>query len=743
MLYAASVILSEISPPLIISPMRFPSSHMSDCNSQSLPFGLRLSIVGSYNICDILLNILVSADLRIAVHSICKLFCSMGGMMRVEIENIRSIKSISFEIPDGKVSLLTGPSGSGKSSIAAAIKGEIDQGDVRAGADPASKAIYIQPHEYKVKSFDSETEKTLYADELSSGVYDILMADDMDLETARLEFEQRIEKIRRHEKSLIARRNTIDELINSTRTRFNQNGDFRKTSMIGSAKCALENSPAERVELIKKHGGKYLTWLMDGSKMPQWHDKQICPFCLSDKVPQSRTNYLKTVTDTTETKGFDFIPSIEASLRSAGIEINDLYNIEEFSAIAQQVTDLVSERNAIEALLAFLNMPQTDLRTDSYLLDQIDQNNPVYKKYRGLPTAIKAAKGSSNRVKMTYGKMRAAFRQTVSKNQNKINGYLKRFDIPYTFIARDLNLTDKAAGYLLVHNDASSESIDYRNKLSYGEKNVIALILFLLQPVGEHDVIIIDDPVSSYDEYRREQIYKLVMEQELNNTVLLLSHDHVFAKYALYHYRKSKERQDLSRSLSSFDKRVLERTGDVLYLSNIRGEAKADKIELNDYDTMGNHVLNRLGNPNLSYYQRVINLRLFFECEKKDESDHLCYSYLSALLHARKTDNLAEYKSYLATKLADDSLFESDILKRIGKKTGLLLPAFSSVNEKDLKDTNGFLLIEKIAALREDETDKDLKAEMSDIIHMNAALVYCLNPYKFGSCSHRLLDAIN
>ena len=42
--------------------------------------------------------------------------------MKVDITNLRNIKSMSFEIPDGKVSLLTGSSGSGKSSIAASIR---------------------------------------------------------------------------------------------------------------------------------------------------------------------------------------------------------------------------------------------------------------------------------------------------------------------------------------------------------------------------------------------------------------------------------------------------------------------------------------------------------------------------------------------------------------------------------------------------------------------------------------------
>lgn len=305
-----------------------------------------------------------------------------------------------------------------------------------------------------------------------------------------------------------------------------------------------------------------------------------------------------------------------------------------------------------------------------------------------------------------------------------------------------MSVESQEANYLLVHNDSSSDH-DYRKKLSYGERNVIALIFFLLQPMDTEDLIFIDDPVSSYDEYRREQIYKLIIDQDWTNTVLLLSHDHVFAKHALFHYRESKRQQELNRSLSSFDEHVLRRTGEVLYLVNENGFASTKSISVDDYDTMANHILNRLRTPDLSYYQQVINLRLFYECSRNEQDDKHIYGYLSAILHAPKADDFEQYKQFVLSSLSKYGLSEADLRNSIKERTEVLLPPLDEVTKQDIDNRDGFLLIENVAALREIEENNEVRAEMSDLVHMNAALVYCLNPYKFYSCSRRLLAEID
>lgn len=153
--------------------------------------------------------------------------------MKVDITNLRNIKSMSFEIPDGKVSLLTGSSGSGKSSIAVAINGEFDSDDARAGTDPSTMKVTTSSDRLSVKTFNVDTERRLYADELSSGVYSIVMANDDEYENAKSEFEHSVKKIKSYEDALVERRAKINTLFSSTKTAFKNDGDFTKRSMIG------------------------------------------------------------------------------------------------------------------------------------------------------------------------------------------------------------------------------------------------------------------------------------------------------------------------------------------------------------------------------------------------------------------------------------------------------------------------------------------------------------------------------
>ena len=88
-------------------------------------------------------------------------------------------------------------------------------------------------------------------------------------------------------------------------------------------------------------------------------------------------------------KRFDYIPTIESSIRAAGTKFNNLYNDEEFASIAQQISALNAEFKAIDVVLDFLNAPSSDLRDNINLLDEI---NIAYQQFSGSASAIHEAK---------------------------------------------------------------------------------------------------------------------------------------------------------------------------------------------------------------------------------------------------------------------------------------------------------------------------------------------------------------
>lgn len=661
--------------------------------------------------------------------------------MFIEICNLRNIASLELEIPEEKVSFITGSSGSGKSTIGKAIEGNYDENDVKAGADPASLIVKRTPDEVTVRKFSTDTERSLYTEEVSSGVFDVVMANDGELELAKEEFLKSVSALKEFEQELRNRRRDIDGFLAKTKYKLNKNGAFAKTSMVGAAQSALANSPVAQAELIKERGGQYLSWLLTGVSFPEWVDEKTCPFCCAEAVSDDRVRYLNEVTSSGDVKGFDHIPLLHTGADELGLSIGDLFDAVELDKLAELTKALAEERNSIDELLRFLDAPNTDLRDNTDLLKCINPQDTAFARYDKLPKVLAAAKSSSAAAKKRFGDLKGAFQRTIRRNKDAINEQLSRFDIPYRFELRDLNVGNGTASFFLVHQDSNAPR-DYRGKLSYGERNVISLILFLMQPAEPGNLILIDDPVSSYDEYRREQIYKLIINRDDKNTILLLSHDHVFAKYALFHHLRAKTNRAQKRDLSPLEERVLDRTGKVMYLTNIDGRARADEINFNDYDTMANHILTRLQSNDLSYYQIVINLRLFYECQRENEKDKLIYSYLSAILHASREKDLSACQIKLLDQLMDKGICEGVLVQTIEERTGVLLPFFASIGEKDLSETEGFSLIEKIAVLREFEKNKDLKAEMSDIVHMNAALVHCLNPYKYYPCSKRLREKV-
>ena len=121
--------------------------------------------------------------------------------------------------------------------------------------------------------------------------------------------------------------------------------------------------------------------------------------------------------------------------------------------------------------------------------------------------------------------------RVISNNLKKLNSYLDRFGIKYNFRVSSYLNEPRSLSYSLYHKQDEKKN-NRINGLSYGERNIISLILFLLST--KEKFIIIDDPASSFDDYRRNEILELIYDICSDKTVLVLSHDHIFMKYAIF-----------------------------------------------------------------------------------------------------------------------------------------------------------------------------------------------------------------
>jgi wobble nucleotide-excising tRNase len=308
-------------------------------------------------------------------------------------------------------------------------------------------------------------------------------------------------------------------------------------------------------------------------------------------------------------------------------------------------------------------------------------------------------------------------KNTITDNKNLINNTLKTLGIKYRLVERPIKPREKKASFLLKHTSETKEEVNQMSYLSTGEKNIIALIFFLLK--NKRKNIIIDDPASSFDEYRRKIIFNYIKKNHNKRTVLVLSHDEVFSKFAI----KAKYR----------DNNV--NIGVVYFMSNYSGSPFVSNINLDDYKTLEEFVKTRIKTTD-NYLSKIVNCRLLYEIECQNSgATNIQYGYLSAIIHGTSVGDINAY-------LNKNTITEKEIIEEISKKCCAELPAYTVniIKESDITNLSNF---EKIFYLRETITDKKLKDEMSDLIHLNDKLAICLNPYKFDTFSPYLYDCIN
>lgn len=148
--------------------------------------------------------------------------------------------------------------------------------------------------------------------------------------------------------------------------------------------------------------------------------------------------------------------------------------------------------------------------------------------------------------------------------------------------------------------------------------------------------------------------------------MLVLSHDHIFIKYALFNYNNSKKQIEEGKVVSELITKYYHNTGKIIALENYEsGNINLKDIHYEDFNILSNHILKFLNND-MEYFRKVINLRLFYECIKSDCSKDI-YEYLSSIYH--KTP-----QNEIIAKLTEKGLIEDSIIDKIYQDTNIKLP---------------------------------------------------------------------
>lgn len=567
------------------------------------------------------------------------------------------------------------------------------------------------PTQYNIKVFNASSLKIYFGSNVDDNVQNILIDDNNMYLNALNQLNILLKDVVSIKDNLKDRYNRINEIVKKLgASKLNKGNKLSSKSplsqTISTIEIAKTNSVYKEIETMED--GKF-EWLITGYDKYLVNEK--CPFC-EKNVSKLRINKL-TKFKNYSTKNLSTIQtqSNNYKLISGSFIGNTLFSLKEFE---KKLINMSIACTEYEKMVVDIDKCYRDSSNEN-LINKFEYSKEFYMVFPELKSPIQFLNTHISTLKSEFRKAKNKTANILKYKTQMINRILTKFSIPYEVSAKYYR--DRVIDYKLIHKK-DNEKNDDKDRLSDGEKNIVSLIMFILQAQKEStDLIVFDDPVSSYDEYRRKQVIDLIVDKLKGKTILILSHDQVFAKYAVMNKSKS----------------II---GNIDYLENFENKVKFTRIEESDFEVYSDSVLNRINElADDSYYIKIVNLRTLLEGRRG-----IMYSYLSAILHAKPVEEIKKL-------LLDEKITEKEVLELINDKFNVLLPEVSNEYYKNI-DTTNLSIFEKGLILREylayhKNINNKVKKELDSYIHLNSRLHLCLNPYSFPFCSQYVYDTIN
>jgi len=576
--------------------------------------------------------------------------------MKISFSNCNNIESGSIEIIDSRLNIKYGINGTGKSTVARAIrlyldgkaKGKQDLSELSPFKNTTANGLVPTISGIEsintVKVFDEQYVNAVLfqADELVKGSYDIFMRDD--------EYERSVQAINEIVKGMqdaLANDPEIADLLRdfseivSCFGKETKDGGFH-----GASDMARTFKGGNRVEHIpaglecyatfikSSANSKWIEWQTDGKSY--LNHTESCPYCTSDITKKKDViNKVSEIYDPKAIKNLNKILGVFERLgkyfsESTKVKVNEFLTSE--SGYNKDQERYVSEiRNQIIALaqrfegarnIGFQSLKGAEKAKNALLEMKIDIS--TYSHLQSEATLAKAKVVNDSIDKMLdqagilQGKVnihKAKIESLVQEYGAEINSFLANAGYKY----KAELVPDKSDQHKLKlkHVDMDIEVSNPKGHLSFGERNAFALVLFMFEAVKfAPDLIVLDDPISSFDKNKKFAIIEMLFARSgrsfRNRTVLMLTHDLDPIIDLIYHHSGNYEKTSAH------------------FLFNNHGTLGERQIERKDILTF--YEMN-LANSYESTISSLVYLRR--NCEALGDKG-LVYNYLSCLLH-RKT----------------------------------------------------------------------------------------------------------
>ena len=490
--------------------------------------------------------------------------------MEIEIKNCNNIDSAKISINESKLNIKFAPNGTGKSTVAKAIKykalNQLDKlGELRPfkykdtldlTGDTYPKIIGIDSIS-KIMCFDEDyvSQFTFQPDELVSNSFEIFIRTDA-YKATEAEIKQLVQTIQHQFTNNSELETLISNLTElSSAFKVTANGSLSKSStgMKGlSAGNKLKHIP-EGLEAYQPfiQSSKSINWIDWQAKGHKEFSEisESCPFCTTDssgkkeqiaKVSQEYDkNLIKnliSIIDVIENLG-DFF-SVEAreklgeitSLKDGLEKQHETY----FVTVKSQIDDLIGKLEKLRTLSGFHfkegeNVAQ---KLPTYKIDLKFFETLNSKKTQDSVTTInQSIDGLMQQAGPLQGKIniqRREMSRLVEKHQKDINDFLTYAGYRYKVAIVG---EGEQSQLKLMHIDHSVHLSGGGQHFSFGERNAFSIVLFMYECLAKKpDLIVLDDPISSFDKNKKYAILEMLFRRDAEyslkgKTVLMLTHD--------------------------------------------------------------------------------------------------------------------------------------------------------------------------------------------------------------------------
>ncbi len=690
-----------------------------------------------------------------------------GEYLNIEIQNCNNIGAGDIHVVEGKLNIRYAINGTGKSTIAAAIRAVVTEGangDALAKLRPFGKSpdgdrdptIRGLDHVRSVKVFDEAyvNEFVFLPDELLKGSFDVFVRDDKYEQEMKI-----IEKLVEELKSVLAEDKEIGELLDDFAELSSAFGRQTQSGIHGSSQLSKALKKGNKVANIpsglevfrdyiqRDDNYLWIKWQIDGRQFIDVTEN--CPFCVSRISDKKET--IKRVSETYEPKSIENLNKIVAVFdrlskyfadKTKSVISEFLTNVDGYTAdeveVLREIKDQVDRLRTkfVNAQnIGFVSLKDVDALVSG--LKEYRINGSLYNHLASEATEqkIEIVNNQVDRLTERAGKLQGAINRQkahigrlVEQNKSNINSFLRDAGFPY---AVDIRETDPGEFRLkLLHTDLRDEVPEARTHLSFGERNAFAVVLFMYDAIkAGPDLVVLDDPISSFDKNKKYAIVEMLFKRETclrGKTVLMLTHDLEPVVDVLLHHT------------DRFDAPC------AAFLENNHGSLEEKEIRKEDIHTFI-EINKRNMRRDISQVYKIVYLRRYYEVL---DQRGLAYQLLSSLIHRRQVptiiaedvhremteDERIEAIQAIRAELSD---FDYDSVQSILSDEALLIELYRSA-------TNNYEKLHIYRMLGETHLD----GQKSDIInkfinqayHIENDYIYQIDPAEYQTVPQYVID---